>query len=140
MAGIKRTEADKWFSNYIRARDNFTCQRCGKKFPKYVEGGDNTALMGLDTAHCFTRGHSMVRFDPNNAISLCYGCHSYADQNPEDVLYPLFKSKIGEEAFEELMRKKNIPYRGVKKDQKMISKHFRELFREMLKQQEETTL
>jgi len=28
----------------------------------------------------------------------------------------------------------------VKKDQKMISKHFRELFREMLKQQEETTL
>jgi hypothetical protein len=132
MAGIKRTTADKWFSNYIRARDNFTCQRCKRKFPKYEESGDNTALMGLHNAHCFTRGHNMVRFEPNNVMALCYGCHSHLDANPDDK-YKFFEDRIGSECFEEIRIKSKMPYKGIKKDQKELSKRFRTLFREMLK-------
>jgi len=32
-----------------------------------------------------------------------------------------------------------MPYKGIKKDQKELSKRFRTLFKEMLKQQEKTT-
>jgi hypothetical protein len=132
MAGIKRTSADKWFSDYIRARDNWTCQRCKRKFPPYEEGGNNTALGGLDTAHCFTRGHNMVRFDPDNAVALCYGCHSYADANKEEVLYPLVESIIGTERFEDIRIKSHLPYKGIKKDQKEIAKKYRDLFRGLI--------
>ena len=74
----------------------------------------------------------MVRFDENNTVAMCYGCHAYADANREDVLYPLFEKRIGKEAFEEIRRRSHLPYNGIKRDQKELSKRFRELFREML--------
>ena len=134
MAGIKRTAADSWFSLYVRARDNFTCQRCFKKFRAYEEGGDNRSLMGLDNAHMFTRGHNMTRFEPDNCLSLCYGDHSYMDANYNEKR-DLFIKKIGQKRFDELEVMSKISYKGVKKDQKMISDRFRVLFRQMLKDQ-----
>jgi len=131
MAGIKRTSADKWFSDYIRARDNWTCQRCGRKFPDYIEGGDNTALGGLDNAHCFTRGHNLVRFEPNNAVALCYGCHSYLDANPTEK-FSFFEDRVGTETFEDMRIKSHLPYKGIKKDQKEIAKKYRDLFRGLI--------
>lgn len=130
MAGIKRTAADHWFSLYCRCRDNWTCQWSGTKFPAYVEGGDNRALKGLDNAHCFTRGHKMVKFEPDNCVALSYGSHSYLDANP-DIKKEFFIKRIGQERYDELERLSKLPYRGIKKDLKMISSKYRGLFREI---------
>lgn len=66
---IKRTPADDAFSKCVRARANYTCERCGA-----VHQPNST---GLHCSHHFRRGNWGIRFDPLNAEALCYGCHSH---------------------------------------------------------------
>lgn len=131
MGGIKRTSADNWFSLYVRARDKFVCQRCYKKYPTYKEGGDNRALQGLDCAHCFGRGNNMTRFEPDNALSCCYGCHSKIDSDPEEKS-SLFIRKVGFVRYLELKALSKKPYKGIKRAQPEIAKKYRDLFRLMI--------
>ena len=57
------TEYKKWRSTVFR-RDNYTCAICGKK------GGN------LEAHHIKTFAkHKDVRFDPDNGVTLCRGCH-----------------------------------------------------------------
>ena len=82
MAGIKRTPADAAFSDCVRERANWTCERCGSCFPEGRRGG-------LDCSHHHSRGNWSIRFDPLNAEALCYGCHSHeggTQQRREQVL------------------------------------------------------
>ena len=130
MSGIKRTAADKWFSDYIRIRDKWTCQRCYRKFRQ-------EELQGLDCGHLHTRGHNMTRFNPDNCLSFCYGCHSYLDANPK-LKDELFLKHIGSKKFNELERLSKVPYTGIKKDQKVLSAKFRALFRDLLKKRSST--
>ena len=65
--GIKRTPADIAFSKCIRERSDWTCERCGTRYP------DNAR--GLECSHGHTRGKWGVRFHPLNAEALCTGCH-----------------------------------------------------------------
>lgn len=90
---IKLDKADIAFSQYIRERDNWTCQRCKRKFPPKTQG--------LHCSHYFGRGNECTRFDPENCDALCMGCHSAWDSNKED--YRDFKVKqLGEERFKAL--------------------------------------
>jgi hypothetical protein len=54
---------DTKFSILIRRRDNYTCQKCGKKLPS------------SQCAHILTRGLRLTRWYMGNAITLCYYCH-----------------------------------------------------------------
>lgn len=65
--GLLRTPADIAFSKCIRERSNWTCERCGTKYPQNATG--------LECSHYHTRGKWGVRFDPLNAEALCTGCH-----------------------------------------------------------------
>jgi hypothetical protein len=138
MSGIKITAADKWFSLCVRCRDNWTDQWKGTRFPAYVEGGDNRALQGLHDAHCFSRGSHMTRFELDNSCALSYGSHSYLDSHPEEKK-KFFLKRLGQERYDELERLSKIPYKGFKKDQKMLSAKFRALFRQMLKDKRKAT-
>jgi hypothetical protein len=122
---------DKWFSLYIRARDNWTCQRCGRQYEPYTEGGDNSHLMGLHNAHCFGRGAHATRWDEENCLTLDYGCHSLIDSR-HDLKEALWKEKIGEEAYSKLEARSHQNYYGWKKDRKDIGKKYRDKFREIL--------
>lgn len=75
MGGIKIDQADKNFSLYIRTRDNWTCQRCLKRY-------DENAKSALHCSHFFGRGKEATRFEPLNADALCYGCHQYFTSHP----------------------------------------------------------
>ena len=66
--GIKITPADSAFSKCVRLRVNYVCERCGAHHDK--------SSTGLHCSHHHRRGHWGVRLDPDNAESLCYGCHS----------------------------------------------------------------
>jgi len=126
---VKIYAEDRWFSLYIRKRDGFMCKRCGKRYAPYVEGGSNSHLMGLHCAHCFGRGAHKTRWEPDNCLSLCYGCHQYMDSRPE-VKRGIFIKNIGEERYNELEVLSHTPYVGWKKDRKEIADKFKRLFRE----------
>ena len=61
---IKIDPADTMFSRFIRTRDDWICQRCGRR----EEGG-------MQNSHYFGRGRESTRFDPLNCDTLCWGCH-----------------------------------------------------------------
>ena len=129
---IKIRPEDKWFSLYIRARDKWQCQRCYRKYEPYIEGANNSHLKGLHNAHMFGRGAKMTRWDGDNCMALCYGCHSYLDRHPFEKA-EFWKEQIGEKRFEELEQKSHKSYYGWKKDAKEISKVYRNAFRAMMK-------
>ena len=70
---IKILPADKWFSLCIRERSENICERCLTPY----EGRP-----GLQCCHYETRGNWSTRFEPLNAFSLCYGCHTLLDGSP----------------------------------------------------------
>lgn len=132
LVGIKTRPEDKWFSLYVRARDKWACQRCGKKFRPYEENGDNSHLKGLHCAHCFGRGSHATRWEEDNACALCYGCHSYIDANPDEKR-EFFIERLGEETYEATRRLSKELYRGWKRDAKEIGKFFKNKFEEEYK-------
>jgi len=89
---IKRTTTDKNFSYYVRERDDWTCQKCDKKF---AQGKDSRKL------HCahiwFGRANITTRWEPLNCISLCVGCHIKNDQSPAEAWELLTKHRTPEE-------------------------------------------
>jgi hypothetical protein len=67
FGGIKRDKADALFSKFIRHRDHWRCQRCGRQ---HAEGSQ-----GLHASHFYGRRGESTRFDPQNVDAVCYGCH-----------------------------------------------------------------
>lgn len=65
---IKLEKLDILFSQFIRLRDK-TCQRCG-------------GSGGLQCSHFHGRRKRNVRWDEDNAVALCFGCHQYFTANP----------------------------------------------------------
>lgn len=72
---FKRTESrsaiikklDKIISNNVRQRDNWTCQRCHKPYTPPTNG--------LQCSHFYSRRYLGTRWDMDNLIALCTGCH-----------------------------------------------------------------
>lgn len=106
---IKIRLADKLFSNYVRTRDNWTCQRCRRKF----EPGSQ----GLHCSHFWGRGRENTRFDPDNADALCFGCHQLWGHGDGREEYIRFKTQqLTEEGYKKL-KIRAFQYR--KKDDKL---------------------
>jgi 5-methylcytosine-specific restriction endonuclease McrA len=64
---IKR-ELDRLFSKYLRKIIG-KCENCGRK--------DN-----LQIHHLFSRKYLALRYDPDNILVLCPGCHFHFHNNP----------------------------------------------------------
>ena len=92
---IKITQEDKLFSEYIRKRAMQRmggCERCHAPKTSYKE---------LQCAHIFSRRNKATRWDEDNALGLCYGCHMYLTGEPvESIIFA--KAKLGEPQFEML--------------------------------------
>jgi len=100
---IKIRKSDKIFSQYIRERDKWICQRCGSK------------SKSLQNSHFHGRRKESVRFDSANCCALCFSCHQYLDSNPlEHVKWK--RAQLGEKRFKAL----NVRAQMIKKrDDKM---------------------
>ena len=123
MGAIKRTPADKAFSDCVRSAAEWTCERCHKYYP---EGN----RMGLHCSHYHGRGKWGIRFCVENAESLCYGCHSYLGSQPN--LHSDHKLELlGQGAIDILREKSNDTSLGrlAKREVKFIAKHYREEFK-----------
>lgn len=106
---IKIRKADTLFSEYIRTRDRWTCQRCGVK---HEEGS-----RGLHCSHFFGRRKESIRFDPKNCHAICFGCHSFLDSQPEEHRRWIIE-KIGKDEFLKLQLRAETP--GKKNDKLVI--------------------
>ena len=119
MGKVKIRSSDKLFSDCIRERAEWTCERCGAYKP---EG----QRMGLHCSHFHGRGKWSTRFDPDNCESLCYGCHSYLGAHP----YEHEKRKrecLGDFIFELLLERAHDTRLGrdAKKNEAEIRAHYR---------------
>lgn len=76
MGKVKIRTSDRLFSEWVRTRDNWTCQRCGAYHAPPTRA--------LHCSHFQGRGKESTRFEPLNADALCYGCHQYFTSHPAD--------------------------------------------------------
>ena len=123
MGAIKRTPADKAFSDCVRSASEWTCERCHT----YYEEGRR---MGLHYSHFHGRGKWGVRFCVENAEALCYGCHQYLGSQPN--LHAEHKLEmLGQGAIDILREKSNDTSlgRAAKREVKDIAKHYRQEFK-----------
>lgn len=98
MSAIKRTPADIAFSKLIRKRAGWKCERCGSQHSE--------SDMGLHCSHYYSRGNWAVRFDPDNAAALCYGCHAYLGGRPHEHR-EWFLERSGQGLYDLLTERKN---------------------------------
>ena len=105
---MKLDKADIKFSKFIRTRDKWTCKRCGVTYPEKSQG--------LHCSHYWNRIHENTRFEPDNCVALCFGCHRLWDGDEREFYAKFKKEQLGEERFKSLEVQKNT-YK--KKDRKM---------------------
>jgi len=120
---MKIDPADKWFSLYIRMRDNWTCQRCGSYNPK-----------GQQNSHYFGRTRESVRFDEENCDTLCHGCHRYWEKEDREA-YRVFKiTQLGEIGYQKLTQRANTTQTTDRKtERKMIQTYYAKRVKELEK-------
>ncbi len=95
-----RNKLDKIVSQIVRARG--FCQHCRGK-------------ICLQTAHLFSRKYLNTRWDLDNVLCLCAGCHFWAHANP--ILFTEFIRKLlGEDKYDLLKEAHNIIYKPTIED------------------------
>lgn len=119
MAKVKIDKADKVFSQYIRTRDNWTCQRCKKRY--------EPPTSALHCSHFMGRGKEATRFDENNCTSLCYGCHMYFTAHPAEH-YQWQVERLGQKEVDALVLRSNT---YMKKDRQMAYLYWSERLKEL---------
>ena len=91
-------KADKLFSLWIRERDGWKCQRCGKNF--------STNTSQLHTSHFWGRGHSATRYSKENCVAACYSCHYWKWEKEKQGEYRDFMLRLlGKKNYAVLERK-----------------------------------
>jgi len=88
-----KKKLDTLFS--LKVRSKGFCERCGTK--------DN-----LQCAHIISRRYHQVRWDLNNALSLCRGCHMYFTYHPIEWEDYIIKEKGN--GFYQNLREKALNY------------------------------
>ncbi len=63
-----KVRLDNILREYVKERDNYTCQTCGCH-------KDATMLGTLDWSHKISRRNLFLRWDERNSIAQCRGCH-----------------------------------------------------------------
>ena len=93
--GLKdRSQAklDELFSELIRRRALARvggCERCRTGKTDYKQ---------LQCCHIFGRKRRLVRWDPDNALGMCPGCHMYLDSQPTEMV-AFARQQLGEQGF-----------------------------------------
>ena len=82
----------KYFSDYIRNRDNWTCFTCGK----YEKGPT------MHAGHFISRGRSATMFDEKNVHAQCYGCNIVKKGNVGEYAYRIIQ-KYGQETLNDIV-------------------------------------
>jgi hypothetical protein len=116
FSGIKRNTTDALFSDIVRIKANWTCERCFRNFENKKEI--------FDTSHFITRGNKRVRWNFDNVSALCRGCHDFFGKNPDEHSAFMMK-KLGEKGYLQLQLSKTRQVSDQAIDEKMLRMGFR---------------
>jgi hypothetical protein len=119
--GIKRTQADIWFSKCVRERAGWRCEKCG------AQHAENS--MGLHCSHHHSRRNAGIRLDPLGAESLCYGCHSHYGGTEERRIEAL--GAVGAALLNEIKNDLNRGREYKRAGDRELSKHYKGEFLRM---------
>jgi 5-methylcytosine-specific restriction endonuclease McrA len=109
--GIKRNTTDSLFSDIVRIRAKWQCERCLRDF--------SNQRHIFDVAHFITRGNKRLRWDFENSAALCRGCHQYFDMNHDDHVDFMIK-KLGPKKYQALRLRKERKLNDFAVDEKLI--------------------
>lgn len=118
---VKIDKADKIFSQYIRTRDNWTCQRCYKQYTPPTKA--------LHCSHFMGRAKEATRYDEENCDALCHGCHRYFTAQPAEH-YQWQVNRKGQQAVDMLVLRSNQYQR---KDRAIAYLYWKTRLQELLK-------
>ena len=86
--------ADRRIALFVKERDEYTCQLCGRKAPDVI----------IDPSHYWGRYVSATRFHPDNIDAVCRGCH-FRIEHAKQGEYKDFKEKqLGKEKYKALRK------------------------------------
>ena len=125
MAGIKRDAADKWFSDCIRHRAGYACEHCHKQFLGLEQG--------FECCHIYGRANKSTRWYPGNCVALCSGCHRRFTEHPMDFTSWVYRH-FGHGHVDLLFEKRREIFKTTKSVRTDISRHYRNEFRHMVKE------
>jgi 5-methylcytosine-specific restriction endonuclease McrA len=115
---IKRDPLDTLFSRYIRMKAGWKCERCGSTPDK----------RGLHCHHAIHHRRKLsTRWDEDNCISVCLGCHQYFEENDEYEQDFMIK-RLGQERYD--LVKARGRYTG-KTDRDLIKLYLKEKIKEL---------
>ena len=127
---IHLDKLDELFSMYIRKRaiDRVGgCERCRAYKGLYTQ---------LQCAHFYGRAKRSVRWDEDNALGLCFGCHQYFTSHPAEFV-SWFKSYLGDEKFDLLEGRMRVM---CKPDRALLTIYYKEKIKEIDKIEYEKSL
>ena len=125
---VKIKPADTAFSKCVRARNNWTCEKCGKQYE------ENST--GLHCSHVFSRRYRNIRWCGDNAQALCFSCHQWYGSNPADS-GKWVEGILGQGVIDLLREKRNLRIKVSKQDEKDIAKHYREELKKLKQRRNE---
>ncbi len=118
---IRRDSLDALFSQFIRMRAIqrvHGCERCLKWKADYKQ---------LECSHFYGRGRKSVRWDEDNSVGLCFGCHTYFTGQPREHI-EWFEKHIGKEATEMLAGRERVMG---KPDKEMLMIYYSQKIKEL---------
>lgn len=110
-SGIRKNLTDTLFSNIVRTKANWICERCRCDFSQMKAK--------FDCSHFHTRGNKRTRWDFDNVLALCRGCHIYFSNYPGEHAQ-FMKEKLGIGRFNLLMARKERQLNEFKVDELAI--------------------
>ena len=96
---MKLTADDKRWSTAVKARDLWTCRRCGHAYSE----GDR----GIQAHHIFTRSRKSTRLDLECGVTLDTGCHRWAHANPLEF-HAFIRDELGPDRYDGLQRRSRV--------------------------------
>jgi hypothetical protein len=108
---IKRNTTDKYFSDLVRLKANWCCERCHRDYSDHHQG--------LECSHFIGRGNKKTRWDFENAAALCTGCHIHFTKDAHEHA-EFFRKRLGDEAYDALGVRSKLTMKGSGTDEKMI--------------------
>jgi 5-methylcytosine-specific restriction endonuclease McrA len=107
--------ADKAMSDYIRARDKYTCVTCGKQGDKH----------NIDCGHFIPRGYSIWRYNEENCHAQCVRCNKFLSGNWPAYFIKMV-NKYGQDFVDKLIFYKNRPMKRSIADLLEIEQYYKE--------------
>lgn len=108
----KKQESDSWLNKQLdklwseAVRSKGYCELCGRKPPEVV----------LHAHHIYSRTHRSTRYDLDNSVCLCMGCHLYTAHKSVQEFSDWICEKLGSEKLDSLRKKAHTAVKYTKEE------------------------